>query len=59
MAAAVMPAPPQQDPYTNYNTPAFVGASKGRISRTKLVIFGSTAAFLGVILTAIWIAVGK
>jgi hypothetical protein len=44
-----------QDPYTNYNIPAFVG-SKSVIGKYKWIIFGSTAAFLGVIWAAIWFA---
>jgi hypothetical protein len=52
----VIPPPPTQDESTNYNIPAFIAASKGSMDKAKWVLFGSTAAFLGVILAAIWYA---
>jgi hypothetical protein len=61
--AAVKPAPvvvlPPQDQTTNYNIPAFIAAARNGRDAAKWVIFGSTAAFLGVIWAAIWFTVGK
>jgi hypothetical protein len=51
--------PPVNDESTNYNIPAFIASSRKTIDGAKWVIFGSTAAFLGVVLAAIWFAVGK
>ena len=58
LAAPAQTGAPQaaQEPYTNYNIPAFIAASKGPIAKYKWLIFGSTAAFLGVIWAAIWFA---
>jgi hypothetical protein len=47
--------PPAQDESTDY----LVAVPKSKVDRLKWVIFGSAAAFLGVIWAAIWFAAGK
>ena len=56
-----MPVPaaaPQADA-SNYNIPAFIAAARGGFDRAHWLIFGGTAAFLGVVWAAIWLAAGK
>jgi len=55
--AAKMPAPPPAA--SNYNIPAMIAAARGGVDKGSWILFGSTAAFLGVIWAAIWLAVGR
>jgi hypothetical protein len=63
LVPAVPPLPvakPQvADESTNYNIPAFIASSRKGMDGAKWVIFGSTAAFLGIVWAAIWFTVGK
>jgi hypothetical protein len=40
-------------PATNYNIPAFIAAARGGRDKGKWILFGSAAAFLGVVWAAI------
>ena len=56
-AAPVAAAAPPHNP--GHTIPALIAAARGGFDRSHLLIFGGTAAFLGVIWAAIWLAAGK